>query len=82
MKSKSRIDKTIYNFFIDECNNKYWLKNELRHREKDLPAVIWNDGSMFWHKNGMYHRENDKPAIIFHDGTMAWFENGELIKRN
>jgi len=77
---KSRIDKTEYNFIIDEHNNKYWRKNELRHRDKDLPAIIFRDGDMFWFKNNKPHRDNNKPAVIYNTGTMFWWENGIFIK--
>jgi len=77
---KSRIDKTEYNFIIDECNNKYWLKNELRHRDNDLPAIIYRDGDMSWHVNGKLHRDNDKPAVIYNNGTRIWYINGIFIK--
>jgi len=80
MKSKSRIDKTEYKFILDEYNSKFWLKNELRHRDKDLPAIISSSGNMFWYKNGERHRDNDKPAMVYRNGYMSWYINGKLIK--
>jgi len=78
---KSRIDKTKYNFILDEYNNKIWYKNNNPHRECDLPAVIYDSGSMFWHKNGKLHRDKDLPAIIRYSGYMSWYKNGKLIKK-
>ena len=80
MKLKSRIDKTEYKFEINKYNSKFWYKNGLPHREKDLPAIINSNGSMAWCKNGDYHRDNDNPAIIHHNGDMSWFKNGEFIR--
>jgi len=80
MKSKSRFDKTEYTFEKYTSGNKYWYKNGLYHREKDLPAVIYSDRDMYWYKNGIQHRENDKPAVIYSDGRMYWWENGIFIK--
>jgi len=57
---KSRIDKTEYNFIIDERNNKYWYKNGLRHREKDKPARIYSAGRMFWYIDGELIRISKK----------------------
>ena len=77
---KSRIDKTEYSFFIDKYDNMSWYKNSKYHRDNDLPAIIWNDGTMAWCKNGDYHRDNDKPAIIYNDGRMSWYINGYFIR--
>ena len=54
---KSRIDKTEYSFFIDDYNGKYWCKNGMYHRDRDLPALIFNDGSMYWWNNGELIRD-------------------------
>ena len=54
-----------------------WRKNGIRHREGDLPAVIYADGSPEWYENGLTHRDGDKPAYINVDGTLIWYKNGE-----
>ena len=54
---KSRIVKTEYSFFIDDYNNKYWYKHGMYHRDRDLPALIFNDGSMYWWNNGELIRD-------------------------
>jgi len=51
------------------------------HRENDLPAIIFENGSKFWYKNGERHRENDLPAIIWNYGRKVWYKNGEFIRR-
>jgi len=55
---KSRIDKTEYSFFIDKYDNMYWYKNGNYHRENDLPAIIWYDGSLSWYKDGFTIKTN------------------------
>ena len=78
---KSRINKLEYSFEINNTSKSYYKNNKL-HRDKDLPAEIWKDGSRFWVKNGLCHRDNGKPSTIYSDGEMHWFENGEFIKDN
>jgi hypothetical protein len=53
-----------------------WFKNGLKHRDNDLPAVIWSDGTQLWYKNGKRHRDNDLPAVIDSDGSQKWWKNG------
>ena len=77
---KSRIDKLEYKLKIN--NNKYYYKNDERHRDKDLPAVVWEDGYRVWYKNGLRHRDNGKASEIYSDGRMFWYKNGKFIKSN
>ena len=56
--------------------NQYWFKNGKRHRDNDLPAVIYPSGTQYWYQNGLKHRDNDLPAIIFANGTKEWYKNG------
>jgi len=66
---------------IDRWGDKNWCNNAGQlHRENDLPAVIYENGSKFWYKNGNLHRENDLPAVIYLDGYKEWWVNGELIR--
>lgn len=58
----------------------FWCKNGLTHREGDLPAAIYKNGTVSYHKNGLIHRDNGFPAVIRTDGTLEWFENGVEIK--
>ena len=48
------------------------------HREGDLPAIIYDDGSKFWYKNGQPHRDGDEPASIHASGNKVWYKNGQL----
>ena len=71
MKYKIKIDKnkTII----------YYYKNKY-HRENDLPAVIYSDGSKEYYKNNKYHRDGDKPAVICSDYYKLYYKNGVRIK--
>jgi len=48
---------------IDEYGNKFYYLNGQLHRNNDLPAIEWADGTKSWWVNGKLHRENDLPAI-------------------
>ena len=48
------------------------------HRDNDLPAVVFADGTQQWWWHGKQHRDNDLPAIIYADGTKVWWRHGEL----
>ena len=52
-----------------------WYKNGRVHRDNDLPAEIYNNGTQYWFQNGLCHRENDLPAAIS-NGTQLWYKNG------
>jgi antitoxin component YwqK of YwqJK toxin-antitoxin module len=65
----------------------YFYKNDQRHREGDLPAVIIYrvDGSVkyeYFYKNDQRHREGDLPAEIRYrvDGSISYeyfYKNGK-----
>ena len=48
------------------------------HRDNNLQALEYPDGTKMWFKNGKRHRENDLPAIEYPDETKMWFKNGYL----
>lgn len=64
---KYKITSNFGNVRIQTC---------LLHRDGDLPAVIWKDGSKHWWKNGSRHRDGNLPAIINNDGRILWYVNG------
>jgi hypothetical protein len=55
-------------------------KNDLIHRDNDLPAVVYDDGTKEWYQNDLLHRDNDLPAIIYDDGEIRWYQNGIFIR--
>jgi len=66
---------------IDKDGTQRWFnKDGQYHRDNDMPAVIWKDGSSLWAKNGNLHRDNDMPAAIYPDGCKSWYLNGEFIR--
>jgi hypothetical protein len=52
-----------------------WRNGEgVYHRENDLPAIIYEDGSKAWWTNGkIAKRPNDLPAVIQSNGIKKWF---------
>ena len=67
---------------IDSRGNKFWF-DELGnyHRENDLPAVEYTDGTKFWYQNGLRHRKDGLPALEYYWGDKYWYQNG-LCCRN
>ena len=63
---------------IVERGNKFWTNaaGEL-HRDGDLPAGIWADGTKAWYQNGKKHRDGDKPAETWPNGSKFWHQNGK-----
>ncbi len=47
------------------------------HRDDDLPAVEWSDGTKCWYQNGKLHRDGDQPAIEGASGRKEWYQNGK-----
>jgi hypothetical protein len=47
------------------------------HRDYDLPAVVWPNGTKFWYQHGKLHRDGDLPAIVYPNGTKFWYQHGE-----
>ena len=48
---------------------------KMRHREDDLPAVIYEDGTQMWYKNGNLHRDGDLPTLIT-NGSQHFYKHG------
>lgn len=66
---------------------KFWHINGEIHRDDDLPAAIYENGTQVWWHKGEIHRENG-PAMICDDGTKKWFchhkldrEDGPAVER-
>jgi len=52
------------------------------HRDNDLPAIEWANGSKAWYVNGQRHRDNNLPAIEWASGDKAWYVNGQRHRDN
>lgn len=55
--------------------NILYYKNDLLHRDKDLPAAIYHNGTKTWYKEGKKHRIG-APANIWNNGNIEWFFEG------
>jgi hypothetical protein len=60
---------------IDIFGDKYWLLDDVYHRENG-PAIEDADGNKEWWVKGRKHRA-DGPAIEWMDGTKEWWVNGK-----
>lgn len=60
------------------CGVEEWYKNGLQHRDDDLPASIYVDGTKVWYNNGLIHRDGDLPAYIdIKYSRQEWYKNGK-----
>ena len=55
-----------------------WYFNGKLHREGDMPAIIWANGTQLWCFEDRLHREGGMPAVMRADGTQMWYFNGKL----
>ena len=58
---------------IDQYGNKEW-RNEygLLHRDEDLPAIEFANGTKEWYQNGHLHRLTG-PAVTLANGHKEWW---------
>ena len=79
-------EMNIYLKLMETAKNindtKIWLTNGKLHRDNDLPAILWSDGTCSWYQNGETHRDNDKPAFINPWGDQHWYQNGLRHREN
>jgi hypothetical protein len=73
-------DELKYRIVRDDKGVSYYNSSDQLHRDDDLPAVTWANGSQFWWVNGKRHRDNDLPAVVWSNGSALWYVNGERIK--
>ena len=59
---------------------KLGINNGKYHRDNDLPAIEYADGSKEWYQHGNLHRENDLPAIERSDGSKERYKNGKRYR--
>ena len=76
----------IYNDENDyklEYGEKIWRNKKGQiHRNYDLPAIIYANGTQEWYKENKLHRDNDLPAIIDADGTQYWYKDDKRHRDN
>ena len=56
----------------------WWNLGRL-HRDYDLPAVIYDDGTLAWYNRNQVHRAGGKPAVILPNGEREWWVRGRLV---
>ena len=54
---------------------KFWYKNREYHRDDDLPAIEYSNGTKYWYRDGLIHRENG-PAVEWYDGSKRYYLEG------
>lgn len=81
MNSNNINNDNVKNGMFVEANSLRWYKDGALHRENDLPAIEWYDGSYEWYENGQRHR-NNAPAVIYLDGRQGWYQHGELHRED
>jgi len=62
----------ITSFGTQQWRNKW----DQLHRDGDLPALTFTDGSKSWYINGIRHRDNNLPACMWNNGDQSWWKNG------
>ena len=61
----------------------YWLDSDgENHRDGDLPASVYVNGSQVWYQHGKNHRDGDLPASVWEDGDQEWRQHGEHHRPN
>jgi hypothetical protein len=75
-------DELKYRIVRDDKGAFYYNSANQYHRDYDLPAVTWSDGTREWWLNGVPHRDNDLPAFLYADGTQYWYVNGVRHRDN
>lgn len=61
---------------VVSSRHREWWYHGGKHREGDLPAVVFANGRREWWVHGRRHRANGQPAIIHEDGSLSWFVHG------
>jgi hypothetical protein len=69
---------TVYSICeTDKYGIKRWYHKDKLHRNGDLPAIEFTNGTKHWYQNGELHREGDRPAIEGEDGDKYWYWCGK-----
>jgi hypothetical protein len=51
-----------------------WCRNGKYHRDDDLPAIVFPNGTKEWYQDGLFHRDGDMPAVEYSNGTKYWYQ--------
>lgn len=83
-KTQSAIKQYIIQFnkpIISDFGNTIYYLFKRAHREDDLPAVIYYDGTGSYWYNGMIHRDLDLPAITY-SNKVEYYKYGKLHRED
>ena len=69
---QKNLKKHFTSIIKTEHFTKFILPSKKKHRDDDLPAVIFINGQREWWRDGKRHRDNDNPAIIYKHGDKEW----------
>ena len=61
---------------IDRGTSVVWMRNIVRHRDNDFPAVLRISGRMEWWHDGTLHRDTGYPAVLDTDYIQEWWIDG------
>jgi hypothetical protein len=67
---------------VDEYGTKRWYKDDLLHRDGDLPAIEYANGDKEWWVEGKRHRDGGLPAVEWSNGQKQWWVNDKFIRNN
>jgi hypothetical protein len=76
IKDDSGVD--VYRVVNDGYGEIIHYRNNVYHRDNDLPAVVYLDEYKHWYQGGLHHRDNDLPAYENNTGTKIWFKHGKV----
>lgn len=75
-----KTEKSTKQFKKEDGSVEWRTEEGILHRENDLPAVIFSNGTMFWYKDGKRHRDNGQPAVVWCCGKHGYWIEGRFIK--
>jgi len=68
-----------YKLIIYGNGTRVYYKNEMIHRDDDLPAIMVANGNLYWYQRNSLHRDGDKPAIIITSSDIYHWRNDCLV---
>lgn len=71
--NKVIINNVKHKVYKIEENSFFYFVNSKLHRENDLPAIEWEDGSKIWAVHNQIHRNTPKPTIIWAFGKVEYY---------
>ena len=70
MKRNDNIIESNDQFFIDRTGTKFWRREEMFHRDENLPAVEYADGHKAWYLNNICYRYDS--WVTYNNSQCFW----------